>query len=75
MSTPLPHITTRARRRLRRPSACRRERRTSGRPETAVLLGVVIVSAAVAWARRQRHRRLLAGPGDDKPAGYEQPEM
>ena len=71
----MPHTTTRARRRLRRPAARRRVRSTSGRPETAVLLGVVIVSVAVAWARRQRHRQSLAGPGDDKPAGYENPAI
>lgn len=76
VSRPMSLVTTRARRRLRRPAARRRGvRSTSGRPETAILLGVVIVSVAVVWARRQRRRQSLAGPGDDKPAGYENPAI
>ncbi|WP_166429242.1 hypothetical protein [Mycolicibacterium obuense] len=72
----MPQIPTRACRRLRRPAARRRGvRSTSGRPETATLLGVVIVSGAVVWARRQRRRRSLAGPGNEQPAGYENPAI
>lgn len=64
---------TRIQCRLRRSPASRGTDSTSGHYETAVLLGAVCVVAAVAWARRQHRRRSLAGPGDDKPAGYENP--
>lgn len=68
----MSHSTTRALVRHRRPKT-RRADSTSGHYETATLLGAVIVIAVVAWIHRQHRRQSLAGPGDDKPAGYENP--
>lgn len=68
----MPPLMARVRRGLQQPTARRRDS-TKGQHETLVLLAAVSVVAAVAWARRVRRRQSLPGPGDDKPAGYEQP--
>lgn len=69
----MPPFTTRARRTLRRPPSRRHVDSTRGHSEAPVLVVAVIVFAAVAWARRKHRHKALPGPGDDKPAGYENP--
>jgi hypothetical protein len=60
--------------RVRRLSArAGRQQSPPSRSGTAIIAGILGMAAVVWLVARRRGRPVLAGPGDDKPPGFENP--